>query len=389
MVCKKCGNELIEGIDICPFCGETSEIKKDNNLNIKEIVNDLDSLRIDINNNETQDDNDNLALTQDLENLKMEIENLEIDDKSSEEDKQEVISADEEEIPSINDIINNIKPILNDETKKEDSDLSNVDVNYHKIDMSNYIEIDESNDDNLSDEIKEEVIEDTEINSNEYDTDIPNINSLINDLKEIPIEKTNEENNTLFTDDESLKLNEEPLAYDLINDLKSIKIEGINPILNKDIPQDTNDSNINNNIAIKNDYLLKSDDNFTFNNENDSDIFQKDSEPIKIDLSQINENNLRFKNDKLRIDDKEDKVYINENLEFNSSMVQIPTKKEEAESTNNELIQSYSTSLKSQESVTDLEKTKPNTNYMVAILFVIMIILGIAAALVFSHIFNL
>ena len=455
MVCKKCGNELIEGIDICPYCGEPSNQEETPNLDIKNLMSDLGNLKFDIETDKKE--NEELAVTQDLENLKNEIKALEIhnDENNSFVEQDNFINQnvkkieDNNEILSINDIASNIEEINKDENETnelEEISVPKTDLNLDTIDLSNYIDdndnnnekeaeildlnfvdknIEESNSNktegkNEKDEIK--ILPDEELYNNHEEianTDIPDIQNLIHDIKNIPLEDTKNQEKSFDSIIEDNKSNENINTYDLIKDLKNVKVEGIQSISPQDDKKEENHIN-KESSPIKNDYLLKSDVKPIINqptsisnvnledikvniDENQKSEEQKinNIEPLKIektevntvDLEKIDENKLRLKSDKLRIDDKEGKVYINENLNLNtnSSMVMMPNI--EQTQTNTELLNNANTHIEENnvvnENVNNNEIKNQQKNFSTTMLFICMVVLGIVVVLVVSYVFNI
>ncbi len=462
MVCKKCGNELIEGINICPYCGEPSNQEETPNLNIKNLMSDLGNLKIDIDN--SKEENEELAVTQDLENLKNEIKALEINNNRVEDvsvieqDKfinQNVkkIEENNDETPSINDIASNIEEI-NDNNEFEEIKVPKSNLNFGTIDMSNYIDDNDEEEENDKNENIEDIVDinklsqdieifnpkeldkkeendeikilpDEELYNNEEkptNSDIPDIQNLINDIKNIPFEDTKNKENNLKDIPEISNEEENINTYNLIQDLKSVKVEGIQPILK---PEDKKEEKIDEEKSpIKNDYLLKTDipspiinnnedlkNNFTSTEDFDkvetkyevneipekTEINNFDIEKVSnteednsFVLENLDENSLRLKSDKIRIDDKEEKVYINENLDLNpnSSMVMMPTP--EKTPTNTELLNNVDLpQTKTEVTNENNDNKKQQSNFSATMLFICMVVLGIVVVLVVSYVLNI
>ncbi|MBQ7140178.1 MAG: hypothetical protein IJO32_01590 [Bacilli bacterium] len=136
MVCKKCGNELTDGINICPFCGEGSNQEKTKTPEINSFINDLNNLKIDINNEKEDIEENKLSatlkdiqeFTQDLSNLKFEIEEAEKSNVLENDDS----NISQENINEVTQDLSNLKFEL-DELEREKILNNNIENNVNKI----------------------------------------------------------------------------------------------------------------------------------------------------------------------------------------------------------------------------------------------------------------
>lgn len=369
MVCKKCGMDLIEGIDICPYCGEDNKKEENNVNNIMDVLNDLKM--------EVSEKTDEVVKTKEIEldntkekellesidkEIPVEVEentnfysslnevNTEstkidsiplpnIDDylnKSFEEKENKKEEAKEEHIPNILDILNketegkeavdskeiiNIDEVIN-QIKELDTQIDN-DTNNTEQEQSEKIEILDKNENsnsnneiNIQKEISEtdnEATKNIEENKSEELTDkiqsqnIINIDDLINDLKEIPVEETTE------TKELTSKIIEQPNDINAImDDIKKIEVDGITPLEmpKKEIKEEKEENK--NESPIKNDYLITNNIPNTLQEDNNESLKQDievpniDEELPKEEVKQ--EENISEDDNKLRL--KESKLKV-------------------------------------------------------------------------------
>lgn len=277
MKCKNCGNELIEGIDVCPYCGEVAKDEQKSDVDIQSILSTLGSLKMDIdeskvlgNTDNNLDDstiNENIETpieinnieipisnkTNNLENnnlkifnsdipentdvpIKIDNINLNIDKKNRNVDLSlnkinirsnpfdEMNDETIEEYPTIDEVTSNIESIYGNEEEIIDSDLY-VD----SIDMSNYIN--EKKDNKFLEtnhQEKEDKPKDTLLQNKPESSEPININGLNSNIEIFKPQELKEETIKLADEDSLNKGDDVPDIKNLINNLKNIPIEDIN-----------------------------------------------------------------------------------------------------------------------------------------------------------------